>query len=261
MTQETLFEYFQKLAREMPHASIPNLEGAEYSPGAVLERNEVGVRSMSHDEMTDTVEPVQSIGLTSTDTVLRQLLAPLITTSNDRRAGVTATDTIPLTAPVMSRDPQPASSSGSSGGSGDTILSVATKVFESGFGIVPLLSNLFGLFGAGKSDTPPPLPKYSAPNNLDFSGVESGSDIAGADYDQWGMPRPLSPETRTSSGINTHQGPGTSSRTDAQSVPQITVNVQAIDSRSFLDHSNEIAQAVRQAMLNLSSINDVVNEL
>ena len=31
---------------------------------------------------------------------------------------------------------------------------------------------------------------------------------------------------------------------------QITVQVQAMDSQSFLDHSNDIAQAVRQAMLN-----------
>ena len=42
---------------------------------------------------------------------------------------------------------------------------------------------------------------------------------------------------------------------------QITVNVQAMDSQSFLDHSNEIAQAVRAAMLNSNSINDVVNNL
>jgi hypothetical protein len=34
-----------------------------------------------------------------------------------------------------------------------------------------------------------------------------------------------------------------------------------MDSQSFLDRSQDIAQAVRQAMLNLSSINDVVNEL
>ena len=43
--------------------------------------------------------------------------------------------------------------------------------------------------------------------------------------------------------------------------PQITVNVQAMDARSFMDRSNDIALAVRDAMLNLNSINDVVNEL
>jgi len=42
---------------------------------------------------------------------------------------------------------------------------------------------------------------------------------------------------------------------------QITVQVQAMDSQSFLDHSDDIAQAVRQAMLNMNSINDVVTNL
>ena len=50
-------------------------------------------------------------------------------------------------------------------------------------------------------------------------------------------------------------------RTAAQVSPQITVNVQAMDARSFLDRSSDIALAVRDAMLNLNSINDVVNEL
>ena len=43
--------------------------------------------------------------------------------------------------------------------------------------------------------------------------------------------------------------------------PQITVNVQAMDARSFMDRSSDIALAVRDAMLNLNAINDVVNEL
>jgi hypothetical protein len=37
--------------------------------------------------------------------------------------------------------------------------------------------------------------------------------------------------------------------------------VQAMDARSFLDRSGDIAAAVRDAMLNMNSINDVVNEL
>ena len=41
----------------------------------------------------------------------------------------------------------------------------------------------------------------------------------------------------------------------------ITIQVQAMDSRSFLDHSTEIAQAVREAMLNMHSLNDVVNDI
>ena len=42
---------------------------------------------------------------------------------------------------------------------------------------------------------------------------------------------------------------------------QITVQVQAMDSQSFLDHSDDIAQAVRQAMLQSSVLNDVIREV
>jgi hypothetical protein len=34
-----------------------------------------------------------------------------------------------------------------------------------------------------------------------------------------------------------------------------------MDSQSFLDHSDDIASAVKQAMLNMNSINDVVTSL
>ena len=43
--------------------------------------------------------------------------------------------------------------------------------------------------------------------------------------------------------------------------PQININVQAMDTRSFLDHSDEIAAAVKQAMLHSHGINDVLGEL
>jgi hypothetical protein len=41
----------------------------------------------------------------------------------------------------------------------------------------------------------------------------------------------------------------------------VTVNVSAMDSQSFMDRSNDIASAVREAMLNLHPINDVVANL
>jgi hypothetical protein len=52
-----------------------------------------------------------------------------------------------------------------------------------------------------------------------------------------------------------------SSTTSAQQGHSILVQVQAMDSQSFMDHSQDIAQAVRQAMLNLNSLNDVVQDL
>lgn len=43
--------------------------------------------------------------------------------------------------------------------------------------------------------------------------------------------------------------------------PQVTVNVTAMDSQSFMDHSTDIANAVREAMLNMHPINGVVASL
>jgi hypothetical protein len=55
--------------------------------------------------------------------------------------------------------------------------------------------------------------------------------------------------------------PGQAASSNSTAGPQITVNVQAMDAQSFLDRSDDLAKAVRAAMLNMSSINDVVNEL
>ena len=47
-----------------------------------------------------------------------------------------------------------------------------------------------------------------------------------------------------------HGGEGRRRAGGAGASPQITVNVQAMDAQSFMDHSSDIAQAVRSAMLN-----------
>lgn len=127
---------------------------------------------------------------------------------------------------------------------GSAVASAVTKVFTSGLGLVPLIGGLFGLFGGGHQE-PPPLVKYTMPSPIYFQGADTGTNVQLADYDQMGMPRAYGPT----------QG------STAPPATAITVNVQAMDARSFLDHSNEIAQAVRQAMLNLNSINDVVSDL
>ena len=77
----------------------------------------------------------------------------------------------------------------------------------------------------------------------DFAAAETASGLGAVDYDQAGMPRAYDAGLRSSSQ------------------PQVQVTVQAMDARSFLDRSTEIAAAVREAMLNLNSINDVVNDL
>ncbi|MGA2267697.1 MAG: hypothetical protein ABSH44_04420 [Bryobacteraceae bacterium] len=159
----------------------------------------------------------------------------------------------------------PTASATSSGG--PTAESIVSTVLESGFGVVPLIAGLLGLFGGGGTPAPSPLVKYAMPAPIDFESADTGSDMSAADYDQMGMPRvytaaPQRTSTQASGAAAPDStGGGVPSGPGGAPAPQITVNVQAMDSQSFLDHSREIAQAVRDAMLNLNSINDVVNDL
>jgi hypothetical protein len=141
---------------------------------------------------------------------------------------------------------QPASGGGSGGDSGvnsilGTIGSTLGGVLGGGLGLAPLVSGLAGLFGGGDSSTPAALPTYMAPLpiNLDAGFSEGGGGAFGVDAAQGGTPRAM---TNSPSS-------------------QITVQVQAMDSQSFLDHSGDIALAVRQAMLQSSVLNDVIREV
>jgi len=135
------------------------------------------------------------------------------------------------------------------GGNSATSAAGISSIFTSGLGLAPLVSGLLGLFGGGDDPGPPPLVKYAMPEKLYFQAADIGRGISSADYDQMGNVRAFS------SGMNAAAG------SRGNSPAPIQVNVQAMDARSFLDHSSEIADAVRQAMLNLNPINDVVNDL
>ncbi|MBZ5590641.1 MAG: hypothetical protein LAP39_00280 [Acidobacteriia bacterium] len=129
------------------------------------------------------------------------------------------------------------------GGVAENIGNVAST-FTGGLlgGLSPILSGLLDLFGGGGSSTPPPLTSYIPPPSLTFQAANvPGTASPGADYGQSGNPRILS--------------------NPSQPTSQVTVNIQAMDSRSFLDHSQDIAQAVRDAVLNMHSLNDVIGDL
>jgi hypothetical protein len=137
---------------------------------------------------------------------------------------------------------QPASGGGSTGDSIlGTIGSTLGGVLGGGLGLAPLISGIAGLFGGGDSSTPAAIPTYMAPLpiNLDAGFSEGGGGAYGVDSAQGGTPRAM-----TSSPSS-----------------QITVQVQAMDSSSFLDHSQDIALAVRQAMLQSTVLNDVIREV
>ena len=125
-----------------------------------------------------------------------------------------------------------------------SLLRTASGVLGGGLGAIPLLSSIVSLFGGSSASKQTPLTYDITPPQIHF---EQGIGSAGSSspvYDQFGLPRVATRDSR--------ETPGSQS---------ITVNVHAMDSRSFMDHSFEIAQAVKGAMLNLHSINDVVNEL
>jgi hypothetical protein len=182
--------------------------------------------------------------------------------ANQAQAG-TATQTGASTQAGTSAPAGTSAGSSSSGTGG----SVASTVLESGFGLPALIAGLLGIFGGGDSSTPAPLVKYAMPAAVEFQAAESQGQVTGMNYDQMGMAR-SDAASGTSAGTNgttsggTNGGSsGTANGSGSGAAPQITVNVQAMDARSFMDRSSDIAAAVRDAMLNLNSINDVVNDL
>ena len=171
-------------------------------------------------------------------------------------------------------------------------VSSATGGLLSGLTSLPIISGLLQLFGGGSNSktTQPPLPKYSAPPTAYFNtstkGGINGEETQNTSYDRFGNPRitqfsssPSVPDyssllaiARSSVGegqnaVSIATGTGGANQNGqvatnpVSSGAQVTVNIQAMDSRSFLDRSQDIAQAVREAMLNMHSINDVVNDL
>jgi hypothetical protein len=108
-------------------------------------------------------------------------------------------------------------------------------------GVAPLISGLIGLFRSGDRQEPAPLlVSYTRPQTAALEG--RATQERGV---EWNWRDGIAP---------------TASRPAA--VPQqVTVQVQAMDSKSFLDHKDEIARAVRQAVLNSHSLNDALAEL
>ncbi len=169
----------------------------------------------------------------------------------------------------------PGGGSGSGGGSGGGgVGSIFSDVFGTGLGIMPMVSGLMSLFGGGGPAPEPVLQHYQMPAPIAFEGADMGGAIVAADYGQGNVARlfgnygasgvstsAAAPEAGASSFSTPSSAPAGASNATAAAAPQINVTVQAMDARSFLDRSSDIAAAVRDAMLNMNSINDVVTDL
>ncbi len=195
--------------------------------------------------IAQSLSPQSTNDLTSALTQAAQQVAGLVATNQ------TLVDTLNLNTAAV----QQGASQSSGGGVANTVGSVASAVLGGGLGLIPLISSIAGLFGGGSS-APPTLTKYAAPAAVDATladtpGATNGiSSYPGVVYGQNGLPQ-AAPQSQTQ----------TQTPAAASSAAQITIQVNAMDSQSFMDHSYEIAQAVRSAMLNMSSINDVVSTL
>lgn len=131
---------------------------------------------------------------------------------------------------------------------GSTASGVLSGIFGGALGVLsPVAKGLLGLFGLGGNSAPAPLPVYVPPPPVSISGIVRSTS------GDTGTATPAGPAaTPVSQSANVSQSAAPS---------QVTVNINAMDSQSFLDRSNDIASAVRLAMLNLHPINDVVADL
>jgi hypothetical protein len=214
--------------------------------------------------------------------------------------GVAMDDLLALLAAALEERAQAAASAGTASrttsggaqaaGSGSK---AGSKVLSTALGMVPVAKALMAIFGGDDEKPPATLVKYALPPALRFEAANSRGGVASLDYGQEGLPRVaagraggansgavelgLAEETGTTAfGDPAAQfgdrqrislrkfeaSPRIAETTYAgREAPNITIQVQAMDSRSFLDHSAEIAQAVREAMLNMHSLNDVVNDI
>jgi hypothetical protein len=125
---------------------------------------------------------------------------------------------------------------GAAGGAASSLLG--------GFGLLsPLISGIASLFGG--SSTPAALPIYTPPSPVAISANLNSA----------------TPNVASSGGAAASPAQSAAGSSQAAPAPQVTVNVNAMDSQSFMDHSDDIANAVRAAMLNMHPINGVVASL
>jgi len=129
---------------------------------------------------------------------------------------------------------------------GSSIGGAATSILGGGLGLLsPIVTGIMSLFGLGGSKSAPaPLPFYTPPPSVQMSDTL----------------RSATPSAASASSAAPSAGSGSGGGASS-AAPQVTVNVSAMDSQSFMDRSGDIANAVRDAMLNLHPINDVVANL
>ena len=118
------------------------------------------------------------------------------------------------------------------------------NLFKGGFGLVPLGLKIAGLF-RGSKEQPRAFSSFELPPSLSL-------EVANTDNVLNGFPRVARGQSGQVRLVEERPAP-------AQ--PQVIVNISAMDTQSFLDRSQDIAGALRDAMLHMHPINDVISEV
>jgi hypothetical protein len=205
--------------------------------------------SLSGDAKSASVVDVRVIdtpGGGASERAMAEKVAPLLAGSRD--PGGLATEVSRLTevtrATAATNEAPPKSTANTSStqenGIGQTMLRTAAMLT----GVGPIVTGLMKLFGSSEPEPLPALEKFAAPSSVSVSaGLTSSRQFGAIRYAQGDSPEVLP-----------------SAEQQAQA-PSVQINIQAMDSQSFLDRQDDIARAVREAMLHSSSLNDVVLEL
>lgn len=172
--------------------------------------------------------PATNLALTATTEALRELTSGLSANSSALRSSAAAT------AEVLS-----GLSRGLLNGLG------ASKglggLLKGGFGLAPLGSAILKLFEGGRKKDEPQFETFAPPPPIRIDAANAAGPLAS-----------LRRVVRGASG---------EPRAVAAPLGQVVVNINALDSRSFLDRSNDIAEAMREAMLHMHPVNDMIDEL
>lgn len=105
----------------------------------------------------------------------------------------------------------------------------------------PLVRGIAGLFRRDEARAEPALSVYSAPLPIRLdAGISEGTGVRQVSYGKDESPRAVS--------------------VGSPAAQSVVVQVQAMDSRSFLDHSDDIARAVREALLSNHLIHDAMRD-
>jgi hypothetical protein len=116
------------------------------------------------------------------------------------------------------------------------------------WGLLRWLNPIAGLFGLFRREDEPAVtspaelryfPQRGGRHNWGVS-AQDGWQVRESDWDAWGRGR-----------LNERSAP----------VPQVIVQVQTMDSQSFMDHSDRIAEAVKRSLLESHGLADTLREL